>query len=126
APVDLRAGVSGRGQRGLDGVRPHPARRDGTHHRRAAGRRGPPPALMPGGLADIRPLDAASIVLVAIAVLGLLGAGAFAVLRRRAESGLMPATAIRRAGSYAALAVALLLAARTGVPGVAVLVGGLA
>jgi len=81
---------------------------------------------MPGGLADIRPLDAASIVLVAIAVLGLLGAGAFAVLRRRAESGLMPATAIRRAGSYAALAIALLLAARTGVPGVAVLVGGLA
>jgi phosphatidate cytidylyltransferase len=78
------------------------------------------------GVAAIRPLDAASIVLVAIAALGLLGAAAFAVLRRRAASGLAPATAIRRAGSYAALAIALLLAARGGVPGVALLVGGLA
>lgn len=81
---------------------------------------------MPEGLAAIRPLDAASIVLVAIAVLGLVGAAAFAALRRRAESGLTPATAMRRAGSYAALAIALLVAARTGVPGVAVLVGALA
>jgi phosphatidate cytidylyltransferase len=81
---------------------------------------------MPGAFAVVAPLDAASIVLVAIAAIGLLGAAAFAVLRRGAATGLAPATAFRRAGSYAALAVALLLAARGGVPGVAVLVGGLA
>jgi phosphatidate cytidylyltransferase len=82
--------------------------------------------VIPGALAAIRPLDVASIVLVAIAVIGLLGAAVFAMLRRRAQSGLPPATAIRRAGSYAALALLLLVAARGGVPGVAILVGGLA
>jgi phosphatidate cytidylyltransferase len=82
--------------------------------------------VIPVALAAIRPLDAASIVLVGIAFLGVLGAAVFAVLRRRAQSGLAPGTAVRRAGSYAALALALLLAARTGVPGVAVLVGVLA
>jgi phosphatidate cytidylyltransferase len=81
---------------------------------------------MPGDPGAITPLDAASLVLVAIAVLGLLGAAAFAARRRGAQSGLAPRTAMFRAGSYAALAVALLVAARTGVPGVAVLVGALA
>jgi phosphatidate cytidylyltransferase len=72
----------------------------------------------------MRPVDAASAVLIAGAALGLGGATVYAVARRRA-TGLTASTAVARAGSYAALAVVLLVAAQTGVPGIAVLFGTL-
>jgi phosphatidate cytidylyltransferase len=69
------------------------------------------------------PLDAASLVLVAGSVLGISGACLYAVARRGRTTGLTPRIALERAGSYAGLAMILLLAARTGVPGIAVLFG---
>jgi phosphatidate cytidylyltransferase len=69
----------------------------------------------------VSPLDAATIVLIAGAVVGLAAAACFAVARRGRASGLPPSTLLARAGSYAGLAVALLVAARIGVPGLAVL-----
>lgn len=69
------------------------------------------------------PLDAASAVLVAGSILGLAGASVYALARRGRTTGLTPGMAIRRAGSFAGLAVVLLVAARLGVPGVAVLFG---
>lgn len=69
------------------------------------------------------PVDAATVVLLAGPVLGLTGAGAFAVARRNRGTGLQPRTAIARAGSYAALALVLLAAIRIGTYGVAVLLG---
>ncbi len=67
------------------------------------------------------PLDIATLVLVGGALVGLAGAGLFAVSRRGRTSGLAPRTALARAGSYAALALALLVAARLGVAGLAAL-----
>jgi phosphatidate cytidylyltransferase len=69
------------------------------------------------------PLDAASLVLIAGSVLGISGACLYAVARRGRTTDLTPRIALERAGSYAGLAMILLLAARTGVPGIAVLVG---
>lgn len=71
----------------------------------------------------MNPLDAASLVLLAGAVIGLVGASAFAISRRGHTTGLTPSMALARAGSYAVLALALLIAARLGVPGLAVLFG---
>src|SRR5512147_1423227 len=71
------------------------------------------------------PVDEASLVLVTGAGAGLLGASLFAVLRGGTEGGLRPRTAFARAGSYAALALILLVAVRSGVAGVAVLVASL-
>ena len=69
------------------------------------------------------PLDQASLVLAAGAGGGIAGASAFALIRRGATTGLLPRTALSRAASYAGLALVLLVAARAGVPGIAVLVG---
>jgi phosphatidate cytidylyltransferase len=71
------------------------------------------------------PLDVASFVLAGGAVLGLSAATIFAIARRGRTTGLTPGMAFARAGSYAALAIVLLVAARLGVPGIAVLFGTL-
>jgi phosphatidate cytidylyltransferase len=60
-------------------------------------------------------------VLVTGAGVGLLSALAYGFARRGATSGLAPRTALARAGSYAALAAVLLVAANVGVAGLAVL-----
>jgi phosphatidate cytidylyltransferase len=77
-------------------------------------------------LPALSPLDAASVVLVVGALLGLAGASIYAVARRGRATGLTPRMALKRAGSYAGLAVVLVVAARAGVPGIAVLFGVLA
>ena len=77
---------------------------------------------LPTGLT---PLAGATLVITGIALAGLLGAGAFALLRRRATAGLAPRTALARAGSYAGLAAVLVVTAWAGVAGIAVLVLGL-
>jgi phosphatidate cytidylyltransferase len=71
------------------------------------------------------PVDAASVVLAGGAALGMAGATAYAIARRGRTTGLTSRTALARAGSYAALAVVLLLAAQAGVPGSALLFGTL-
>jgi len=71
----------------------------------------------------VSPLDAASLVLIVGALLGLAGASLYAVARRGRTTGLTPRMALQRSGSYAGLAVVLLVAARTGVPGMALLFG---
>jgi phosphatidate cytidylyltransferase len=68
-------------------------------------------------------LDAASVVLIGGSVFGLVVAGLFALARRGKTTGLTPRTAFARAGSYAALGLILLVAARLGTPGLAVLFG---
>ena len=77
-------------------------------------------------LPALSPLDAASLVLVIGAVLGLVGAAIYALARRGRTAGLTPRMALQRAGSYAGLGVVLLVAARAGVPGITVLFGTLA
>jgi len=69
----------------------------------------------------LSPLDAATIPLVVGPLLGLAGAAVYAVVRRGRTTGLTSRLALQRAGSYAALAAVLLVAARIGVPGLAVL-----
>ncbi len=69
------------------------------------------------------PVDAASAVLLGGSVFGIVAAGLFALARRGKTTGLTPRTALTRAGSYAALGVLFLIAARLGVPGLAVLFG---
>ena len=69
----------------------------------------------------MRPLEWATIVLAAGVLLGIAAACAYAIARRGRTGGLSPRTAVARAGSYAALAVALLVAAWIGVPGLAAL-----
>lgn len=71
------------------------------------------------------PLDAASLVLAGGAALGLSAATIYAIARRGRTDGLTPRTAFARAGSYAGLAILVLVAARLGVPGIAVLFGAL-
>lgn len=78
-----------------------------------------------GATPQLSALDAASLVLVAGAIAGVAGASVYALARRGRTTGLTSGTALRRAGSYAGLAVVLLAAARTGVPGVALLFGTL-
>lgn len=68
------------------------------------------------------PVDLATIAVLAIAGGGIAGAALFGFARRQASGGLSPRTAIARAGSYAALAVALVVAGRLGVPGIAAFV----
>ena len=72
-------------------------------------------------LPAMSPVDAASAVLLAGAAVGLVAASLFALSRRGRTTGLTPRTALERAGSYAALALTLLVAARFGVLGLAVL-----
>jgi phosphatidate cytidylyltransferase len=69
------------------------------------------------------PVDLATLAVVVIAAAGLVGAAIFGLARRHGEGGLSPRTAMARAGSYAALAVGLVIAARFGVLGIAVFVG---
>jgi phosphatidate cytidylyltransferase len=71
------------------------------------------------------PLDAASVVLVAGPLIGLAGAGLYALVRRGATTGLRPRTALARAASYAGLAAVLLVASRFGVAGFAILLGAI-
>lgn len=68
------------------------------------------------------PVDLATIAVLAIAGGGIAGAVLFGFARRQASGGLSPRTAMARAGSYAALAVALVVAGRLGVPGIAAFV----
>ena len=68
------------------------------------------------------PIDVASLIVAAIAVAGLAGAAAFSFQHRDASGGLPPRTALARAGSYAGLAIVVLLAMRTGLVGIATLV----
>ena len=77
-------------------------------------------------LATLSPVDAASLVLVVGALLGLAGASIYAIARHGRTTGLTARMALQRAGSYAGLAVVLLVAARAGVPGITVLFGVLA
>jgi len=77
-------------------------------------------------LSTLSPVDAASLVLLAGAILGLVGAAIYAVARRGRTTGLTPRMAFQRAGSYAGLAIVLLVAAQTGVAGITVLFGALA
>jgi phosphatidate cytidylyltransferase len=73
----------------------------------------------------VSPVDVTSVILIAAGALGLMAAAGFALLTRDSRARLRPRTALARAASYAVLAVALLAATRTGVPGVAVLIGAL-
>jgi phosphatidate cytidylyltransferase len=72
------------------------------------------------------PVDLATIAILGIAGLGLAGAAMFGAIRRSPGGGLSPRTAMARAGSYAGLAVALVVAGRLGVPGVAAFVAVIA
>jgi phosphatidate cytidylyltransferase len=56
------------------------------------------------------PVDASAVILAAGATAGMTGATAYAVVRRHRTTGLTPRLALARAGSYAALAVAVLFA----------------
>jgi phosphatidate cytidylyltransferase len=68
-------------------------------------------------------IGGASAILLVASAAGLLGATAWSVMRRiRPGSGLTGATALRRAASYAMLAVILAVAAQVGTPGIAALV----
>jgi len=71
----------------------------------------------------MNPFPYTIVVLAIAAVAGLTAAGVAAVVRRgrRPDGGTASGTVVARALSYAALAVALGLAAWTGVPGIAVL-----
>lgn len=77
-------------------------------------------------LPALSPLNAASLVLLVGALVGLAGAAIYAVAHRGRTTGLTPRVAFQRAGSYAALAIVLLVAAQAGVPGITVLFGVLA
>ena len=67
-----------------------------------------------------------TIILVAGAAAGLVGAGAWALFRRiRPRPGLTGRTALERAVSYAVLALVLGLAASLGTPGIAILIGAI-
>ncbi|HYN69750.1 MAG TPA: phosphatidate cytidylyltransferase [Candidatus Eisenbacteria bacterium] len=68
------------------------------------------------------PVDVATITVAVIAAVGLLGGALFAVARRGRADGLSPRTALSRAGSYAGLAILVVLAARAGVPGIGTLI----
>ncbi len=70
---------------------------------------------------QMTPLDWATLVLLAGAVLGLVGGSLYAIARRGRTTGLTPRTALERAGSYAVLAVILVVAVQVGVVGIAVL-----
>jgi len=67
-----------------------------------------------------------TIILIAGAGAGLVGAGAWALFRRiRPRPGLTGRTALERAVSYAVLALVLGLAASLGTPGIAILIGAI-
>jgi phosphatidate cytidylyltransferase len=69
-------------------------------------------------------LDTPSGILVAMAAVGLVGGGFWALARRlRPKPGLSGRTALQRAASYAGLALALAIAANAGLPGVTALIG---
>ena len=70
------------------------------------------------------PLDAAPAILVIGSAIGLAGGSAWAIFRRlRPRPGLTGRTALQRAASYAALALTLAVAVRTGLPGITILIG---
>ena len=70
------------------------------------------------------PSNGAPAILVVGALIGLVAATAWALVRRlRPGPGLTGRTALQRAASYAALALTLAAAAQAGRPGIAVLIG---
>lgn len=68
------------------------------------------------------PVVLAAIAIIALASGGLFAAVVFARTRRGADHGVRPTTVLARAGSYAALAIALVVAGLLGVPGIAAFV----
>lgn len=72
------------------------------------------------------PVDLATLAAGGIALAGLAAATLFGLLRSRRASGVSPATALARAGSYAGLALLLAVAAQAGTLGVGLLVFALA
>src|SRR5262249_12854081 len=97
-----------------------PARHD-THARRAFRRR-----LAPAPVSFNDPVDFATIAILGIAGAGIAAAALFAAAGRGRDGGVSPATAMARAGSDAGLAVALVVAGRLGVPGIAAFVAVIA
>ncbi len=73
-------------------------------------------------MGSVSPLDAATIVLIALPAIGLIGVAVYAATHRAAAGGLSPRLLLERWGSYAGLALIAIVVARTGVPGMAVLV----
>lgn len=71
-------------------------------------------------------MDGAPAILVIGSAAGIGGAAAWALFRRlRPREGLTGRTAMQRAASYAALALTLAVAVQAGLPGIALLIGGL-
>jgi phosphatidate cytidylyltransferase len=71
-------------------------------------------------------VDGAPAILVIGSAAGIGGAAAWALFRRlRPREGLTGRTAMQRAASYAALALTLAVAVQAGLPGIALLIGGL-
>jgi len=71
------------------------------------------------------PIDLATIAVLAIALIGLAGGAVFATLQRRRRedgAGVGPRTVLARAASYSGLAVLVIVAARGGTVGIAMLV----
>jgi phosphatidate cytidylyltransferase len=68
-------------------------------------------------------LDAASVIFLVGSAGILIGAGIYALVRRGRPGGTPPRTVMIRAATYVALAAMLLVAARTGVAGLAILFG---
>jgi phosphatidate cytidylyltransferase len=74
-------------------------------------------------VASLSPLDAASIVLIALPAVGLVGALLYAGTRRAVTGPPRPRVILERWASYTVLSIGLLAVAHTGVPGMAILVG---
>lgn len=71
-------------------------------------------------------IDSAPAILIIGAIVGIVGAGSWALFRRiRPRPGLTGSLALQRALSYAVLALVLAAAAQAGTPGIAVLIAAL-
>ncbi|MDP9483134.1 MAG: phosphatidate cytidylyltransferase [Chloroflexota bacterium] len=74
-------------------------------------------------MASLSPLAAASIVLIVLPAVGLVGALLYAGTRRAAPDPPRPRVILARWASYTVLSIGLLAVAHAGVPGMAILVG---
>lgn len=70
----------------------------------------------------LSPLDIATVILAGLAVAGLVAAGLYALTHHGTTGRLGGRVVVARAASYAGLALAGIVVARTGVPGMAVLI----